>query len=598
MPSDNLRQYCWPALLVMGFGTVFVTMAVSRYFSLGSFLFDMGIFQSMLNNLGERGEASRAFFGHVVIAAFPYLVILKGIPDSLDAPAIVTLQAVALATPIWFLYRRYGYFVALAFALHVLLWINNYFDFHFDHLAVPLLLWFFFSATSGKPVSAAVAALLLMTVKEPFALQAMACGVFLMWMGFRQPPNSAEINCCRFILAGLVLSTVGGVYFYFATHYLIPYFTGGERGGLDSGAFTWMGHSLGQMIGFLGTHPLEILREILSTPGKLTYLFIVFGLLAFIPLLAPSYMIPALPLLAVAMLSRLPNYYDYNTHYTAGLIIPVMFAFIHGLPKAHVLWMKRAGWVWRKVSGIRGVLLVRGAITSLPGPLPQGWKRINGPSLHGGERRQGGQAGEGVYLFGRYAPGKARLSKTFYLLLTMWILVGHVMLSPSPISRLFWSDKVWSYSWRAYVPTVREAMMKKAMLQYIPADPDVSVTTQNTVNWYHLAHRKVYLPFPLGVHTPHIVMDWSNRDLPGLWQYVLTGDMPPAITRYRYADYVVLDLKRPWFIIDKGCDWLYGACRNGEMGAEFLRLVNETRQRYDTVFELDGFMILRMKTRQ
>ena len=137
--------------------------------------------------------------------------------------------------------------------------------------------------------------------------------------------------------------------------------------------------------------------------------------------------------------------------------------------------------------------------------------------------------------------------------------------------------------------------MKEAMLKYIPADPDVTVTTQNTVNWNHLAHRKAYLPFPLGVDTPHRMMDWSNRDLPGLWQYVRTGDMPPAITHDRYADYVVLDLKRPWFIIDKGCDWLYGACRNDEMAAKFLRLVDETQQRYSTVFERDGFMILRRK---
>ncbi len=71
--------------------------------------------------------------------------------------------------------------------------------------------------------------------------------------------------------------------------------------------------------------------------------------------------------------------------------------------------------------------------------------------------------------------------------------------------------------------------------------------------------------------------------------------MQPAITHDQYADYVVLGLKRPWFIIDKGCDWLYGACRNAYRAAKFLRLVDETRQRYDVVFERDGFMILRRK---
>lgn len=40
---------------------------------------------------------------------------------------------------------------------------------------------------------------------------------------------------------------------------------------------------------------------------------------------------------------------------------------------------------------------------------------------------------------------------------------------------------------------------------------------------------------------------------------------------------------------------VYGACRNDELAAKFLRLVDETRQRYDTVFDRDGFMILRRK---
>jgi hypothetical protein len=273
------------------------------------------------------------------------------------------------------------------------------------------------------------------------------------------------------------------------------------------------------------------------------------------------------------MLSYVPNFYDYSTHYTAGLIIPVMFAFIYGLLKAHVLWMVGVKWVWRRIAGIREKLLsLRDTITLHPSPLPQG------------------ERGHGVD-----TAMETRLSKAFYVLLAVWILVGHVLFSPSPISRLFWSDKVWSYSWRAYVPTEREAMMKEAMLKYIPADPEVSVTTQNTVNWYHLAHRKVYAPFPHGIEEPIRVMDWSSRTWDGFWSFVHTGDMLPAVTHDRYADYVVLDLKRPWFIVDKGCEWIYGECRDKEIAREFLDLVARTKARYETLFERDGFMILRRR---
>jgi hypothetical protein len=68
-----------------------------------------------------------------------------------------------------------------------------------------------------------------------------------------------------------------------------------------------------------------------------------------------------------------------------------------------------------------------------------------------------------------------------------------------------------------------------------------------------------------------------------------------VITHDTYADYVVLDLKRPWFIVDSGCDWLYGACRDEKKAAEFLNLVASALQRYDVVYSLDGFMILRRR---
>lgn len=84
-----------------------------------------------------------------------------------------------------------------------------------------------------------------------------------------------------------------------------------------------------------------------------------------------------------------------------------------------------------------------------------------------------------------------------------------------------------------------------------------------------------------------------SRDWQGLWEFVVNEKKPPEISDERYADYVVLDMKRPWFIIDRGCEWLYGACQDGEMAATFLRLVSEARLNYSVAFESDGFMILK-----
>ena len=535
-------------------GGALLLLVTVRYVALSSSVSDFGFFLNSLGNVGNQWPT--AFDGHV-----QPLMILWGrgfqeLPPDFAPLLLVGLQASTLLGSVVAIGRVFGFWPGAAMFLYYPLWANALLDFHFDHLAVPLLAAFFVACERRRFGWATLAAAALVLVKEPFALQTVACGWYFGLLAFHQRGSAVSV---RLVVFGTLLALWGASWFYGSTHWLLPYFGDGGPGALQSGAFSWMGSSLSEMVWTLVSRPDRVLVEIFSTPEKLVYLAVVFGLLAFVPLLRPAALIVALPLLMIAMLSRLDNYYSYANHYTAGVIVPAVVAFRDGLPTARGYFASLVGWVISKLK-------------RHPLPLPKfsTWKKYSVWTVS--DERQ-----------------------IFSVALLAWLLIGHWAFASSPISRLFWSDKVWSYSWRAYVPTEREVMMKQAMLKYISADPDVSVTTQNTVNWYHLADRKVYLPFPMGVDVPHRVIDWSNRDLPGLWQYVRTGVMPPAITHARYADYVVLDLKRPWFIFDKGCDWLYGACRNNYMAAKFLRLVDETRQRYGTVFERDGFMILKRK---
>jgi hypothetical protein len=535
-------------------GGVLCALVIARYVALSSNDADLGIFLNNFANIDSQWP--RAFSGHVQPLMLLWGAGYQALPASIAPLALVTLQALALLGSVVAIWRVFGALPGVAMLLYYPLWANALFDFHFDHLAVPLLAVFFIACERRRFGWATLAAATLVLVKEPFALQTVACGLYFGWLAFHLRGLGVSV---RLALLGALLALLGAGWFFGATHWLMPYFGYGGPGALQSGAFSWLGSSLSEMVWTLVSRPDRVLAEVFTTPGKQVYLGVIFGLLAFLPLLRPAALIVALPLLMIAMLSRQDNYYGYANHYTAGVIVPVIVAFRDGLPTARSYFASLVGWVMSKLER-----------HPLPLPAFSTWEK-------------------------GFIWTVANERRIFSVVLLAWLLAGHWAFASSPISRLFWSDKVWSYSWHAYVPTGREVLMKEAMLKYIPADPDVTVTTQNTVNWYHLAHRKVYLPFPLGVDKPHRVTDWSNRDFPGLWQYVRTGDMPPAITHDRYADYVVLDLKRPWFIIDKGCDWLYGACRNDEMAAKFLRLVDETQQRYSTVFEWDGFMVLRRK---
>ena len=91
--------------------------------------------------------------------------------------------------------------------------------------------------------------------------------------------------------------------------------------------------------------------------------------------------------------------------------------------------------------------------------------------------------------------------------------------------------------------------------------------------------------------------DFSNKSLIGLWTVVKnlisgqwTKEKRPPTTDYRliYADYVVLDLKRQWFVNDMGCNrWRGGQCHDPVFSQKFLKLVEEAKKRYDLICEKD-----------
>jgi uncharacterized membrane protein len=327
----------------------------------------------------------------------------------------------------------------------------------------------------------------------------------------------------KLYLYGFGLIVFGFSYFYFATSYIIPLYSGGESEiGINLKAFSHLGSSISEILWYVLTHPFEILVDVFSTPGKVIYLVALFGALGFVPLLKPGPLIVALPILAISLLSRNEGFYGLGHHYTAGLIAPMIFAFAGGVPKAKL--------IWRRI----GIGRFR---------LPDNW---------------------------------------FIPILIVGLLSVHVALAPSPIGRLFWSDKVWAYSYKAYIPTDRDSMIKQAITDFIPTDPEVVVSIQNTINWAALVQRRHFLLFPEGVVEKVKVPIFTKAQ----WSQQIEWKMVEA-------DYVVLDENRPWFLIDQSCKWLYGRCTDESMAAKYLEQVEKSRKIMDVVFEEDGFLILK-----
>ena len=283
-------------------------------------------------------------------------------------------------------------------------------------------------------------------------------------------------------------------------------------------SFGWLGSSVGEILWYVLTNPIEVITNILSTHGKLTYILALFGVLGFISLLKPAPLVLALPIFAISLLSQYEGLYGLGHHYTAGLIPPIIIAFAFGLPRAKLIWRK-AGFS----------------------------------------------------------------DKLFYPVLIFGLILSHVILSPSPIGRLFWSDKIWSYNYRAYIPLERDEMIKTAIAKHIPTDPGVIISLQNTLNISSLVQPHYFHLFPDGVTEEQKVLFYNSE----------------AIRKIEHeakkADFVIIDLKRPWFIIDKGCSWLYGECTDGKVAKDYLYWVDESKKVMDIEFKNDGFMILRRK---
>lgn len=535
-----------------------IFLPLAKLFSLHSSFYDLGIFESIFYRIAQTPDVHLSLAAGHVHALFPiYGYLYSLFPSSLAPYFLVGFQGILLALPALFLFRRFGFFVSFIYISYYPVWANAFFDFHFDHLIVPLLFVFYLALLDRRIVLAVFCATFLMLVKETLALQTLACGVFLLIITFRNKSLWHE-PIDKFVkyklLAGsLWLIIVGGGYFILATHFILPYYGFVESAGFHGGsAFGWLGNSLTEMLSTIILSPHIIILKILSTPGKLTYLVVAFGLLAFIPLFRPLLLIPALPMLAIAMLSESPEHYNYNSHYMAGLIAPLIMAFTLSLSQA------------------KNVLSLL-------------YKKFIYPFLYARN------------IISRYSSESQEvlLRSSFYWSLGFFVLVGHILLSPSPISRLFWSDKVWSYSWQAFVPTKRDTMIKSAMQINVPFHPEVSVATQNTLNFSHLAHRKLYLPFPSGINQPYKLIDTSNQNWSDFLRFIKTGYKAKNISFDHYADYVVLDLKRPYFLFDRGCHWIYGECLDKDMETRFFDWVTFTKTKYDTIFEKDGFMILK-----
>jgi uncharacterized membrane protein len=533
--SEKIDKYL--SVLCILLCVAFFFMPQLKYYSLHSGVADLGFFLAGLYKVNSQWP--HIFYGHVQPYMYLYGFLFQIFPENYVPFLLLGLQSLVLLVATALIWKYYGKLAGFSMMMYTPLWMNNLFDFHFDHIAVLLMAIFFISCKRNKYQISMITMLLLCFVKEIFALQAIMCGVYLIT---EISKNSDNLEKKRNIIYTLLLVGFASLWFLVSIKYLLPFFSDSGKTALESSAFSWLGNNIYEIFISLLHQPQKILIEIITTPGKIYYLVMLFGPLLFISILNPLPLITAVPILMVSLLSRTPNYYDYAAHYSAGLIIPVIVSFSESIPKIQALFQH----LYQKLN--------------------YSCSTISGCN-----------------------------NKFSYFFIITWIVVFQIAFGVSPISRLVWSDKIWVFNYQAYISSQRDADIRDAISKLIPIDDSIIISSQNNINYSPLFLRQNYLIFPGGVTEPHAKTNWDSKSVINFLLYLKGELRADSQQNFVYADYVLIDTARPYFIFDKGCDSIFLTCSNKNIEKDFLDTVRILESQYILLYENNGFKIFKKR---
>ena len=234
---------------------------------------------------------------HFPIAFYPLAWLTRIIPA---VPTLLGIQAVSLAfgiVPLWRMARRIaslrtGAAAALLVAYACSPAINNVnlADFHPAAVAVAPLLGATYLALRERWHAFALVALLVVVWEAELALVIAGLGVLVFMRGRRGIGRRIVIGSLAWLVIAVLI--------------LEPHF--GNAGLIAPGAFHAYGHSTAGVIGGMIAHPFRVLGDVFAQ-DNVHLLVVLLAPLLFLPVLAPRYLIPALPLQALFFVADVPK---------------------------------------------------------------------------------------------------------------------------------------------------------------------------------------------------------------------------------------------------------------------------------------------------
>jgi uncharacterized membrane protein len=319
---------------------------VLRYDTFKATAFDLGNMDQVLWNtihgrLFQFTNQAIDWYGPPTRLAFHFEPII--LPLSLlyvfhaDPRILLVFQTLALASgalPVFLLTRRYlrewpilAALMAMAYLLSPALLGVNIFDFHPVALATPLLLYAVLALTYKRYVWFLIACVLAAACKEDVPLTIAVFGILVIWK-YKLPR------------LGITLMIGGVLWSFLAFKVIMPHFYPGVQANNFWYRYEALGSSPGAAIANILVHPW-ILFTTFFTLDRLYYMAGLVRSVGFLPLLAPEWLLPILPGLAINLLSTDPLLYSGVYQYNATIIPFIMIAAIHGTRRLIQAWQ---GW--------------------------------------------------------------------------------------------------------------------------------------------------------------------------------------------------------------------------------------------------------------
>ena len=339
--------------LIAAYGTILSYVCVQKYLAFGYHSWDLALYNNILWNI-VHGKMYVPLIGKVFLSDHASLIaFVAAIPYALFQHPVFLLifQSFAIGVsvlPIYLIARdKLGnvpaFFCAVLYLCYPALCFANLYEFNLEILAVPMVSFAFYFLVKNKTWPFILMCVMASLCKENIPLTVIALGIF----GLLRPHRR---------MLGFWAILIGAGFFMFDMR-LLPVLADKAAGQAvtdhTTNAYMWLfsqyGNNPCEIIMYVITHPVEILKTLFTGRTRLNFFQNIFGVLLYLPLLRPDVLLVNVPHILLRLLSSEVREQTIFFHSAAPLAPVTFFALVFSL---HTIFKK-----FKQISNCRYYLL-------------------------------------------------------------------------------------------------------------------------------------------------------------------------------------------------------------------------------------------------